>query len=120
MTISKSGIAILGALICLLYLWPATARTGRPLIVAFGVAALTLLAFWTSAYVGPIAMEQPRGLAAAIDLALRWCATSYVLAAITVQMIRRWAQTRGISTYRHWIAVTAGAVLAPVPVILFI
>ena len=119
MIVSIQGALLIGALLGLLYVWPAFARLGRPLLIAMGMAVATLMLFWVSAYVGPIAMEEPRGLGAAIDLAFRGVATGYVLMAVLVQAIRRWARSADIAGYRHWIVVLIGAFMPPFLIVPF-
>ncbi len=119
MIISIPGILLLLTLIVLLYVWPASARPGRPLAAAMTVAVITLVLFWLSAYVGPIAMEDPRGLSAAIDLAFRGVATGYVIMAGAAQGVRRWAQSNNVTAYRHWVVVLLGGLIAPVLIVPF-
>ncbi|WP_147450656.1 hypothetical protein [Rhodophyticola porphyridii] len=113
------GVVFLGVLVGVLYVWPAYAQPGKTLILAFGVALAALVLFWVSAYVGPIAMEEPRGLGAAIDLAFRGVASGYVVMAAVVQAIRRWAKSMDIGGYRHWIVVLLCAFLPPFLIVPF-
>jgi hypothetical protein len=119
MIVSIKGALLIGALLGLLYVWPAFARPGRPFLIAMGMAVATLILFWVSAYVGPIAMEEPRGLGAAIDLAFRGVATGYLVMAAVVQAVRRWAISMDIAGYRHWIVVLLCAFLPPFLIVPF-
>jgi hypothetical protein len=111
---------VLLALLVAVYFWPASARPGRQRVLAFSLGTLVLALFWVSAYVGPIAMENPRGLGAAIDLFLRLTATAYLTTAGAVQGVRTWFLTEGRGGYRHWIAVAVGFVLVPALMIPFV
>ncbi|MBO6604339.1 MAG: hypothetical protein JJ938_09050 [Roseicyclus sp.] len=64
-------------------------------------------------------MEEPRGMGAAIDLALRGVATGYVIMAGVVQGVRHWARSGGMAGYRHWIVVLAGGLIAPLLMVPF-
>lgn len=120
MVVSSLGYVLLGAFLLVLYVWPAYARLWRPFAVSMSVAIVTLVLFWVSAFVGPIAMEYPRGLAAAIDLALRAAATAYLMMACALQGVRHWAVANEVTAYRHWVFVVLGAILAPVLIIPFV
>lgn len=119
MIVSFPAIALIGAVLGLLYVWPAVARPGWPLVIAMGLAVGALVLFWISAFVGPLAMEEPRGIGAAIDLGLRGIATGYVAMAGAAQGIRRWAQSTEPSGYRHWPVVLTCAFLPPFLVVPF-
>ncbi len=113
------GVLILLLLFAVFYLWPACARPGGGRRLAFICAGVGLALFWGSAFWGPIAMEAPRGLGAAIDLFLRIIATGYVLTAAAAQAVRGWAEAQGIAGYRHWIVVALGVVVPPLFVMPF-
>lgn len=113
MLISIYGYLLLGALFVVIYIWPATARLWRPFAISLSIAFTIVVLLWISAFVGPIAMENPRGLSAAIDIALRAVVSGYLLMACAVQAIRGWAVHTGVSGYRHSILIALGALVPP-------
>lgn len=120
MMIDPIGILVLAAMLFVFYLLPSTLRLWRPFLIAAGIALAALALFWLSAFVGPIKMEEPRGLGAAIDLFLRMLATSYLLWAFLAQGVRAWALRNGHDGYKHWITVLVIGMLAPLPMAMFI
>jgi len=100
-------------LFLLLYVWPAVA-SGRSLtLVAFGVSGIIVMVLWASLFVGPWAMEEPRGLGAAIDFFVRIVASAYLLVAGIVQIIRAAGVSAGYTGHRYWVAVVVGGVIPP-------
>ncbi len=84
------------------------------------MALVVLAVFWGSAYWGPIAMEEPRGLGAAIDIYLRVTGTAYLVMACVLQGIRVWAASAGYARYRHWLVVLLCFVVPPAIVVPFV
>ena len=120
MIASLAAYLFLGALVVLMYVWPACARLWRPFAFSMGVAMISLVAFWLSAYVGPLAMEEPRGLGATIGIALRVLATGYLIMACAVQGVRLWADSSGLTGYRHWPVVLIGILPPPLVGVAFV
>ena len=113
-------IAVMAIGLVIFYIAPAFAPTGKPFAISVTVAAVCLLLFWLSAFLGPWKMEYPRGLGASIDIFFRLAATAYLLAALLLRRLNSFAAERGWVAYRHWVPVLVVSVVIPIPLTMLI